>query len=37
LQTEVTAATVFSTVAFLFSAPVWLLVLRCLACERRQS
>jgi malonate transporter and related proteins len=31
LQTEVTAATVFSTVAFLFSAPVWLLVLRCLA------
>jgi malonate transporter and related proteins len=31
LQTEVTAATVFSTVAFLFTAPAWLLVLRWLA------
>jgi malonate transporter and related proteins len=31
LQTEVTAAMVFSTVAFLFTAPGWLLVLRWLA------
>jgi malonate transporter and related proteins len=31
LQTEVTAAMVFSTVAFLFTAPAWLLVLRWVA------
>jgi malonate transporter and related proteins len=31
LQSEVTAATVFSTLAFLFTAPLWLLVLNWLA------
>ncbi len=31
LQTEVTAAAVFSTVAFMFTAPLWLLVLSWLA------